>query len=114
MTDKPQLQVKGLSIKRSLMRLQFEAAWALTNVASGTTEHVQFLVENDIISNFLNLLDSKSEDVIEQVSIIYKIHRIDLGNLGPWEHCWGFSSLQGYDIGSRRYKKFHKFNTSNI
>jgi len=48
--------------------LQFEAAWAVSNVASGKQQHTHLVIQLEAVPQFVRLLESPSEEVREQAS----------------------------------------------
>ena len=40
-----------------------ECAWIIANIASGDTTHVKFLIQNDVVTYAINMLDHTNDNV---------------------------------------------------
>lgn len=49
-----------------LQPLQFESAWVITNIASGTTSHVAAVVRQGALPNLIKLLGHPNVELVEQ------------------------------------------------
>lgn len=67
---------------QEIPKFTFEAAWCLTNIASGKTEHVYALIEKNVVTHFVQLLSSPHSEIVDQA-------------------VWGLGNIAGDNIFAR-------------
>ncbi len=53
----------------TMPNIQYEAAWCLTNIATGTREQVQCLTEKGAVPRLIVLMNSEHDNLKEQVRL---------------------------------------------
>ena len=96
---------------KQLYTLQFEATWCITNIVSGTSDHVKYIVESGCVPLLINLMSS--EDIELRCQSAWAIGNIAGDSDTMRDYVNGFGAMEhlvnlvktDHSMSTRRYGK---------
>ena len=110
--EQPTSKSKTSITKNQLFRLQTNATWAITNIASGTSEHVQYIIELGCVPLLVQLLSSEDDELKDQAvwaigniggeSVVLRDYVLELGAM---KHLVELMQEKRYKVSLQRNGK---------